>query len=149
MAVVYALIAVKMHSLAVWTLVVLIAVREIGVTLFRTYSLRRYKTFIPANRWGKVKMILSNPETLLNESILLKIKKLTISHFVIDETHTVSEWGKSFRPAYLEIYKIISELHIEVITAFTQPALACKTASDQSINFNAYPRTGDAGVRKF
>jgi len=60
MAVVYALIAVKMHSLAVWTLVVLIAVREIGLTLFRTYSLRRYKTFIPANRWGKVKMILQS-----------------------------------------------------------------------------------------
>ena len=52
----------------------------------------------------------------------VSIKKLTISHFVIDETHTVSEWGESFRPAYLEIYKIISALHIEVITAFTATA---------------------------
>jgi len=60
MAVVYVLIAVKMHSLAVWTLVGLIAVREIGVTLFRAYSLRRYETFIPANRWGKAKMILQS-----------------------------------------------------------------------------------------
>jgi CDP-diacylglycerol--glycerol-3-phosphate 3-phosphatidyltransferase len=60
MAVVYALIAVKMNSLAVWILVGLIAVREIGLTLFRAYSLRRYKTFIPANRWGKVKMILQS-----------------------------------------------------------------------------------------
>ncbi len=60
MAVVYALIAVKMQSVAVWIVLALIAVREIGVTLFRAYSLRRYKTFIPANRWGKVKMILQS-----------------------------------------------------------------------------------------
>jgi len=60
MAVVYALIAFKMHSVAVWILVALIALREIGMTVFRAYSLRRYKKFIPANRWGKAKMILQS-----------------------------------------------------------------------------------------
>ena len=65
MAVVYALIAVEMGSPAVWALVGLIAVREIGVTLFRSYSLRRYHTFIPANRWGKVKMILQSTAGIL------------------------------------------------------------------------------------
>lgn len=60
MAVVYVLIAVKMHSTIVWALVSLIAIRETGMTLFRTYSLHRYKIFIPANSWGKVKMILQS-----------------------------------------------------------------------------------------
>lgn len=71
---------------------------------------------------GNVKMILTNPETLLNEKILNRVKKITISHLVIDETHTVSEWGDSFRPAYLEIDKIISALKIKIITAFTATA---------------------------
>jgi CDP-diacylglycerol--glycerol-3-phosphate 3-phosphatidyltransferase len=60
MAVVYAVIAVKTRSLAVWILVALIAIRELGMTLFRAYSLRRYREFIPANRWGKAKMILQS-----------------------------------------------------------------------------------------
>jgi len=60
MAVVYTLIAVKMGSVVVWILVALIAIREIALTLFRAYSLRRHETFIPANRWGKVKMILQS-----------------------------------------------------------------------------------------
>ena len=60
MAVVYTLIAVKMDSVVVWILVALIAIREIAFTLFRVYSLRRHETFIPANRWGKVKMILQS-----------------------------------------------------------------------------------------
>jgi len=73
-------------------------------------------------RANTVKMILTNPETLLNEEILYKIKNIPISHLVIDETHTVSEWGDSFRPAYLEIHKIISALRIKMITAFTATA---------------------------
>jgi CDP-diacylglycerol--glycerol-3-phosphate 3-phosphatidyltransferase len=60
MAVVFVLIAFKMRSLAVWVLVILIALREFGMTLFRAYSLRHYKKFIPANRWGKAKMIIQS-----------------------------------------------------------------------------------------
>ncbi len=60
MAVVYLLIAVKMHSTVVWALISLVAIREIGMTLFRAYSLHRHKIFIPANSWGKVKMILQS-----------------------------------------------------------------------------------------
>lgn len=60
MAVVYTLIAVKTNSTAVWILVGLIALRELGMTLFRAYSRRRYRKFIPANRLGKVKMIVQS-----------------------------------------------------------------------------------------
>ena len=57
MAVVYGLIAVKISSPVVWTLFGLIAFREIAMTAFRSYSLRRHRKFIPANRLGKVKMV--------------------------------------------------------------------------------------------
>lgn len=60
MAVVYGEIAVGMGSVAVWTLLGFIALRELAMTVFRSYSLRRYRRFIPANRLGKSKMILQS-----------------------------------------------------------------------------------------
>lgn len=60
MAVVYGVCAVKLHSPWVWALVSLIAAREVAITILRAYSLRRHHRFIPANRWGKAKMILQS-----------------------------------------------------------------------------------------
>jgi len=60
MAVVYGVIAFRMDSLAVRVLIGLIGAREIGMTVFRSYSLRRHRRFIPANRLGKLKMILQS-----------------------------------------------------------------------------------------
>lgn len=71
---------------------------------------------------GEVKMILTNPETLKNPQVLDRMSRLPISHVVIDEAHTVSEWGDSFRPAYLELTGILKALNPPVITAFTATA---------------------------
>jgi CDP-diacylglycerol--glycerol-3-phosphate 3-phosphatidyltransferase len=60
MAVVYAVIAWKAGSPLVWWIVGLIALREVGMTIFRAYSLRRFRKFIPANALGKAKMILQS-----------------------------------------------------------------------------------------
>lgn len=73
-------------------------------------------------RTGDIKMILSNPETLLEETVLRELKQTQIDHIVIDEAHTVSEWGDSFRPAYLELNSIIKTLNCPLITAFTATA---------------------------
>ncbi|MCK5673210.1 MAG: ATP-dependent DNA helicase RecQ, partial [Spirochaetales bacterium] len=75
---------------------------------------------------GTIKFLLTNPESILKPNILLKLKKLTISHIVIDETHTVSEWGDTFRPVYLELNKLtcgFEDHEIKpVVTAFTATA---------------------------
>lgn len=73
-------------------------------------------------RSREVKMILTNPETALNTDIQKELLTLNIEHLVIDETHTVSEWGDSFRPAYLEIHSILDILKIDLVTAFTATA---------------------------
>jgi CDP-diacylglycerol--glycerol-3-phosphate 3-phosphatidyltransferase len=65
MAVVYAVIAWKTNSSLVWGILGLIALRELGMTIFRAYSLRRYNKFIPANLLGKAKMILQSTFGLL------------------------------------------------------------------------------------
>ncbi len=60
MGVVFGVIAIRLGSPLVWTLIALIGLREAGMTLFRSYSLRRHRRFIPANRWGKLKMFIQS-----------------------------------------------------------------------------------------
>lgn len=73
-------------------------------------------------RNGDIKMLLTNPETLKNESVLIPLRKVSINHIVIDEAHTVSEWGDTFRPAYLELSSILQDLSPDLVTAFTATA---------------------------
>lgn len=71
---------------------------------------------------NRAKVILANPEVLQNEALVERLSKVGISHIAIDEAHCVSEWGDSFRPAYLTLGKIIKDLGVKVVTAFTATA---------------------------
>ena len=73
---------------------------------------------------GESRFIIANPEVLLTERMKEKLKTLGIVHVVIDEAHCVSEWGESFRPAYLEIGEIIKACASPLVTAFTATASA-------------------------
>lgn len=70
----------------------------------------------------RAKVILANPEVLQNEELVERLSKAGISHIAIDEAHCVSEWGDSFRPAYLTLGKIIKRLDVKIVTAFTATA---------------------------
>jgi len=70
----------------------------------------------------QAKFIIANPEVLLTPQVKERLQKIKIMHVVIDEAHCVSEWGESFRPAYLEINSIISLLNPPLVTAFTATA---------------------------
>ena len=71
---------------------------------------------------GQARVILANPEVLQNEELLRRLAECHISHIAIDEAHCVSEWGDSFRPAYLTLGEVIKKLGVEVVTAFTATA---------------------------
>ena len=82
---------------------------------------------------GKTKIILTNPEALLAiglENFTSKTGEKAcdgeaqslIGHIVIDEAHTIPDWGGSFREALLETGKIIETLNPDVVTAFTATA---------------------------
>jgi ATP-dependent DNA helicase RecQ len=71
---------------------------------------------------GASKFVIANPEVLLMPSVLARLKQAGIIHIVIDEAHCVSEWGETFRPAYLEISKIIEAAAAPMVTAFTATA---------------------------
>ena len=70
------------------------------------------------------KIILANPEVLQSERLLERLAGYNILHAAIDEAHCVSEWGDSFRPAYLTLGTVLEKLKIPVITAFTATASA-------------------------
>ena len=71
---------------------------------------------------GEVKIVIANPEILLAPGVLDQVKQGKIFHVVIDEAHTVSQWGDTFRSAYLDLGKIVKELNPKVTTAFTATA---------------------------
>ena len=79
-----------------------------------------------AENFRKIKegaqIILANPEVLQSDALLEQLKKVGIKHIAIDEAHCVSEWGDSFRPAYLGLGKVIKTINPPVITAFTATA---------------------------
>lgn len=77
---------------------------------------------IQAIKSGKAKVILANPEVLQSKELIKELKTCNISHIAIDEAHCVSEWGDTFRPAYLTLGNIIKELNVPRVTAFTATA---------------------------
>jgi ATP-dependent DNA helicase RecQ len=71
----------------------------------------------PANTF-----IIANPEVLKTAPVRRMLKGAQIAHVVIDEAHCVSQWGESFRPAYLELGEILADLQAPLLTAFTATA---------------------------
>lgn len=87
----------------------------------RDFDKCRRKNF--ANGYNhRAKVILANPEVLQDERLVERLSKVGISHIAIDEAHCVCEWGDSFRPAYLTLGKIIKDLGVKIVTAFTATA---------------------------
>jgi ATP-dependent DNA helicase RecQ len=78
-------------------------------------------------REGRLDLLFTTPETL--ERIMREesrgfrwFQDATIAHLVVDEAHCVSEWGESFRPAYLRLGEILRNLKFRCLTAFTATA---------------------------
>ena len=68
------------------------------------------------------RLVIANPEVLSHGDIVNRINRRGVDHLAIDEAHCVSEWGDSFRPAYLELGKLVERLNPPAATAFTATA---------------------------
>jgi ATP-dependent DNA helicase RecQ len=55
---------------------------------------------------GKVRLIYVAPERIRNHEFLRAVACADISYLVVDEVHSVSRWGKTFRPAYQRIHEL-------------------------------------------
>lgn len=95
----------------------------LGVEILRGgQSQREREAIFKACTAGKIRYLISNPETLIQDSVMPRLPDLKISHMVIDEAHTVAEWGESFRPTYLKLLEIKEQARIPQLSAFTATA---------------------------
>ena len=73
-------------------------------------------------RSGALRLVLATPEACMSPANLSALASCRISHVVVDEAHCISEWGQTFRPAYLEVGAIVRRLGVRMVSAFTATA---------------------------
>lgn len=72
--------------------------------------------------FGDYKFLYVSPERLATQLFLSKLRDMTISLLVVDESHCISQWGYDFRPSYLKIADI--RQHIPNVPALALTATA-------------------------
>ncbi|MGM0846002.1 MAG: RecQ family ATP-dependent DNA helicase [Bacillota bacterium] len=78
----------------------------------------REKNYI-LNNLGKFRFIFISPEMLMGDKVMEKLKMLTVSLFVVDEAHCISQWGHDFRPDYQRLGEVSTLLGSPVTLALT------------------------------
>lgn len=71
---------------------------------------------------GHRNVVLLSPERLLDPEHIEPLKRRGVALFVVDEAHCVSQWGHDFRPSYLHLRQVISELGRPPVLALTATA---------------------------
>ncbi|HEY9593526.1 MAG TPA: RecQ family ATP-dependent DNA helicase [Spirochaetia bacterium] len=75
-----------------------------------------------AMRARTARIVLATPEACLAEANLARLHGCGIAHLVVDEAHCITEWGESFRPAYLRVGELARALDVGMVSAFTATA---------------------------
>ncbi len=70
----------------------------------------------------ETKLLYVTPERFSNSEFMQELRQLEVSLFVVDEAHSVSEWGHDFRPAYLALGGVIEQLGHPPVLALTATA---------------------------
>ncbi|MCA1648215.1 MAG: RecQ family ATP-dependent DNA helicase, partial [Chloroflexi bacterium] len=73
-------------------------------------------------RSGKAKLLYVTPERFDDAAFMAETRTLSVSLFVVDEAHSISEWGHSFRPSYLALPTMIAHLKRPTVLALTATA---------------------------
>ena len=120
----------KLPSIIVSPLVSLIddqakGLKENGVEVAIIHSGQTYD--VNVKNWklfasGILKILYLSPERLMQERMLVALKKFAIGLFIVDEAHCISKWGASFRPDYEALSKLKSIFPNASIAAFTATA---------------------------
>ena len=74
--------------------------------------------------FGNYKFLYISPERLDTEIFRTKLRSMKDSMITVDESHSISQWGYDFRPAYLkiaEIRELLPEVPVLALTATATP----------------------------
>lgn len=80
-------------------------------------------------REGSLRILYLAPEALASRSTVQRLARIAPRLLAIDEAHCISEWGESFRPSYLALGRVRSELGSPPTIALTATATP-RTARD-------------------
>src|SRR5215510_1455031 len=73
-------------------------------------------------RDGQVKILYIAPERFQSDEFLETLSGTEISLVAVDEAHCISLWGHDFRPDYLRLKQVVSELKSPPVLALTATA---------------------------
>ncbi|MDQ3811194.1 MAG: ATP-dependent DNA helicase [Chloroflexota bacterium] len=71
---------------------------------------------------GQARLLYVTPERFDDQDFLADLRRLHVSLLVVDEAHSISEWGHSFRPAYLALGQAIELIGRPTVLALTATA---------------------------
>ncbi len=71
---------------------------------------------------GETRLVLAAPERFASGAFRDALAQRTVSLFVVDEAHCVTEWGHDFRPDYLRLHGAIAALGRPPVMAATATA---------------------------
>lgn len=74
------------------------------------------------NSLQSFRFLFLSPETLVKKRVLATLQHTSLSLFVIDEAHCISQWGPNFRPEYLLIKQVLQTLAPNRILMLTATA---------------------------
>ena len=92
-------------------------------------------------REGSLRLLYVAPERLVRSDTVALLKRSGASLLAIDEAHCVSQWGHDFRPEYLALGQIRTELGDITTIALTATADAPTRADIVQKLFSTSPRT--------
>lgn len=87
-----------------------------------TQTISEVRDTLDKTQNGHIKLLYIAPERFQARQFREWLNEIHVSFLAIDEAHCISEWGHDFRPAYLNLKKLISFLNTPRIAAFTATA---------------------------
>lgn len=85
-------------------------------------SFEEQQRCIDGVRRGEYKLVYVAPERFRSPTFLEALRQVDVSMLAVDEAHCVSQWGHDFRPDYLRIAQVRSELGNPQTVALTATA---------------------------